>query len=50
MPAEQRFFAELLSGVVLNTNQLKRYWFARPQLAALAGSMAVKNSSCLPDK
>lgn len=42
LPAEQRFFAELLSGVVLNPNQLKRCWFARQQLTAPAGSYSIK--------
>jgi AraC-like DNA-binding protein len=41
-PAEQRFFAELLSGVVLNPGQLKRCWFAQPHQAAPAGSYSIK--------
>lgn len=42
LPAEQRFFAELLSGVVLNSQQLKRCWFAHSQSTVPAGSYSVK--------
>lgn len=42
LPAEQRFFAELLSGVVLNPGQLKRCWFARLQPSIPAGSYSIK--------
>jgi AraC-like DNA-binding protein len=41
LPVEQRFFADLLSGVVLNPAQLKRCWFARPHASAPAGSYSV---------
>ncbi len=42
LPADQQFFAELLSGLVLNPHQLGRVWFARPSASAPAGSFRLE--------
>lgn len=41
LPADQRFFADLLSGLVLNPQSLGRVWFAGAAKAAPTGSLCI---------
>jgi len=41
LPADQRFFADLLSGLVLNPQQLGRVWFASAPKTPPAGSLCL---------
>ena len=41
LPADQQFFADLLSGLVLNPQHLGRVWFASPQKTTHAGELCI---------
>lgn len=40
LPADQQFFADLLSGLVLNPQQLGRVWFAQRGASDAVGSVS----------
>lgn len=40
LPADQQFFADLLSGLVLNPQQLGRVWFAHRGASDAVGSVS----------
>jgi AraC-like DNA-binding protein len=42
LPADQQFFADLLSGLVLNPQQLGRVWFAHRPATLPAGSVSIE--------
>lgn len=41
LPADQQFFADLFSGLVLNPHRLGRVWFASQPLSLPSGSLCI---------